>query len=484
MIRRERAQSEVLGTVFLLGITVAAVTITVATGSVALAAVTDDARSSGVENGMSQLTSQASLVALGETDAKRFDLGSIDEGDLRLDEDAGRVDIRVEGSNGTVTNESFSLGTLVYTGDRREVAIQGGGVWSLEGDRGRMISPPEYHYRGETLTFPIVQLTGDHASPNAGTGVVRRTGASEQVLSNVSNPLRDGTVVVEIQSDYYEGWYDFLSQRADGDVTKDDENRTTTARLVVPEEVSFDRTLSIGQPDGYSHTGKPDGKLSATEYRQGISSPSPDPLIQSQIDQTAEDNDNETEDCVTAAGFDGCGTLGSGVYYFGGDATVTGDVVFDTTDGNVTVVVDGDFDIGGSDISVTDNSSNGVEYYINGSFDLQGDPEIGTEPEPIQAERNIFYVAEGFLDESAGDGNPTIEAIVYAPNADVVTNGNPTLRGGFVTNTLETGGNASVEPDPTLADLGFEIRIAGGSGQNPITYLHVSENVVEFRFDR
>jgi len=482
MFRRERAQSEVLGTVLLLGITIAAVTVTVATGSVALAAVTDDARTSGVENGMSQLTSQASLVALGEADAKRFDLGSVDGGDLRLDEDAGHVEIRVEGPNETIDSESFRLGTLVYTGDRREVAIQGGGVWSLEGDRGRMLSPPEYHYRGSTLTFPVVRLTGDEASANRGTGVVRRSNVSK-ALGDVENPLQNGTVVVEVESDYYEGWYDFFTQRADGDVTKDDENRTVTARLVVPEEVSFDRALSVGQPDGYSHTGNPNGKLSGGKVQQGITSPSPDPLIQSQIDQAATDNDNETEDCVTAAGFDECGTLGSGVYYFGGDATVDGDLGFNTTDGNVTFVVDGDFDIGGSDITVTDNSSNGVEYYINGSFDLQGNPEIGTDPEPIQAERNVFYVAEGFLDGSAGDGNPTIEAIVYAPNADVVTNGNPTLRGGFVTNTLETGGNANVEPDPALAELGFEIRIAGGSGQNPITYLHVSENVVEFRFD-
>ena len=474
MIRRERAQSEVLGTVLLLGITVAAVTITVATGSVALAAITDDARSSGVENGMSQLTSQASLVALGETDAKRFDLGSIDEGDLRLDEDAGRVDIRVEGSNGTVTNESFSLGTLVYTGDRREVAIQGGGVWSLEGDRGRMISPPEYHYRGETLTFPIVQLTGDETSPNAGTGVVRRTGASEEVLSNVSNPLRNGTVVVEVKSDYYEGWYDFLSQRADGDVRKDDENRTVTARLVVPESRTFEQAMSIGH-GGYSH-GSGNGGLDETEYREDETHQSPEALISNQVESAAENGSN-IDDCLN-----GSNACEVGTYYADGDYSVDEDVEFDTSDGDIDVVIDGDLNIDSNDLIITDDTDGTVRYFVNGSVSMSGDAFVGTTASEPESMRTVFYIADGFLEDS-GDGNLTVEAIVYAPNSDTELSGNPTLRGAFVFDALHTQGNAfTVDFDETLVD--FEVSIAGGAGQDPITYLHVSQNVVELRFDR
>jgi hypothetical protein len=165
------------------------------------------------------------------------------------------------------------------------------------------------------------------------------------------------------------------------------------------------------------------------------------------------------------------------VYYFGGDAEVIGDLTFNTTDGDIVVAVDGDFDIGDNDITVEDGRNN-VTYYINGSLDLQGSPTVSVD----SASRNVFYVNGGFLDGSAGDGNPTIEAIVYAPNANVVTNGNPTLRGAFVTKSLSTGGNAKVQYDESLR--GLEIRITGGSGQNPITYLHVSENVVEVDFDR
>ncbi|MFC5136175.1 MULTISPECIES: DUF7289 family protein [Haloferacaceae] len=470
MYRSERAQSEVLGTVLLLGITIAAVTVTVATGSAALAAVTDEAQTAGVENGMSQFTSQASLVALGETDAKRFDLGSVDGGDLRLDEDAGHVEVRIEGENGTVARNRSSLGTLVYAGENREIAVQGGGVWTTDGTRGRMVSPPEYHYRDSTLTFPIVQLTGDETAPSRGTGVVTNA-TSEEVFPTVSNPLENGTVVVEVQSDYYEGWYDFFSQRAEGEVTKDDANRTATARLVVPGEVELDKPLSLGSSDTDT-----DIPLHEDDYELGASHPSPSPIIDERI-ENASTNGQSVEDC-----FDG-GSCSSGLYYADGDTALNGDVDFDTTGGNVTIAIDGDFDIGGNDLQITDGTDNVVKYYVNGSVDLNN-PTIGTEASTVDARRTQFYVNGGIAENTNGMGNAEIDAIIYAPNANVEANGNPTLRGAFVFERLDLGGAAAMEyddEDDSLNDL--TLTITGGPGQNPITYLHVSRNRVKLRFD-
>ncbi|GAA0509983.1 flagellin N-terminal-like domain-containing protein [Halorubrum aquaticum] len=469
MYRSERAQSEVLGTVLLLGITIAAVTVTVATGSAALATVTDEAQTAGVENGMSQFTSQSSLVALGETDAKRFDLGSVDGGDLRLEEDAGRVEVRIERPDGNVTNESYPLGALVYAGDGREVAVQGGGVWSSDGTRGRMVSPPEYHYRDATLTFPIVQLTGEETVSARGTGVVRRRTAGEAVFPNVSNPLENGTVVVEVRSDYYEGWYDFFSQRAEGEVTKDDANRTATARLVVPGEVSLDKPLSLGSED--TNTDIP---LHEDEYEIGASHPSPSAVIDERI-ENASTNGRNVSDCF------GGGTCTAGIYHAGGDVSLSDDVEFDTTGGNVTIAIDGDFDIGGNDLQITDETNNVVKYYVNGSVDLNN-PTIGTtNKSSVDAQRTQFYVNGGIAENTNGIGNAEIDAIVYAPNADVEANGNPRLRGAFVFERLDLGGSSEMEYDADLTDL--ELTITGGPGQNPITYLHVSRNEIEVRFD-
>jgi len=473
MKRSERGQSEVIGVVLLLAITIAAVTVTVATGSAALGLVTDEARSASVENGMSQLSSQSSLVALGGTDARRFDLGSVDGGELRLDEDAGRVEVRVETENATTITYNDSIGTVEYVGDQRTVAMQGGGVWAMEGGRGRMISPPEYHYRDETLTFPIVRLTGDESSPASGTGVVRQVATDSTAVNETANPLRNGTVVVEVQSEYYEGWYDFFTQRTDGAVTKDDANRTTTARLVVPEEVTFERAIALGGE--YTHKdGDKNGGLSESMYSEGVSHRSPATLIESTLE-----NSTGSENVSTC--FDSGTTCTGGTYYASDDVTANDSVDFDTSDGNITIAIDGDFDLNGKTLEIQNEGDGVVRYYVNGSVFASGGGSVGTAGSEIEAERNQFYVRDGFIED--GQGGFSFDAIVYAPNSDTDIGGNVELRGGFVFNSLNTGSNAvSIEQDPALGET--NIRITGGTGQNPLTYLHVSENVVEIDFDR
>ena len=474
MKRSERGQSEVIGVVLLLAITIGAVTVTVATGSAALGLVTDEARSASVENGMSQLSSQSSLVALGGTDARRFDLGSVDGGQLRLDEDAGRVEVRIETENATTTTYNDSIGTVEYVGGHRTVAMQGGGVWAMEGGRGRMISPPEYHYRSETLTFPIVRLTGDESSPASGTGVVRRVPSDPTAVNETANPLRNGTVVVEVQSEYYEGWYDFFTQRTDGSVTKDDANQTTTARLVVPEEVTFERAITLGGE--YTHKdGDKNGGLSESKYSDGVAHRSPESLIESTLENSS--GATNLSEC-----FDSGSTCTGGTYYASDDVTVGQSVDFNTTDGNITIAIDGDFDLNGRTLEIANEGDGVVRYYVNGSVFASGGGTVGTaNTTSIEAQRNQFYVRDGFIED--GQGGFGFDAIVYAPNSDTDIGGSVDLRGGFVFNSLNTQSNGyTIEQDPALGDT--KIRITGGTGQNPVTYLHVSENVVEIDFDR
>ncbi|AZQ14149.1 archaellin/type IV pilin N-terminal domain-containing protein [Halorubrum sp. PV6] len=479
----ERGQSEVIGVVLLLAITITAVTVTVATGSVALGLVTDEAQSASVENGMSQLSSQSSLVALGETDARRFDLGSVDGGKLRLDESAGRVEVRIETASGTTTAYNGSIGTLSYVGSQRTVAIQGGGVWSLEGGRGRMVSPPEYHYRGETLTFPIVRLTQNASSTAGGTGVVRQPPNVSETVVETDNPLRNGTVVVEIQSTYYEGWYDFFTRRADGAVTKDDANRTVTARLVVPEDVSFERAITLRDEYNHKGGGNNNGKnnggnkgLSESQYIEQAAHRSPASMIESTL-QDGADSGDPLSDC-----FDTGSACTSGTYHASGDVSVNQRVEFNTSDGDIAVAVDGDLDLGGQELEITNEGDGVVRYYVNGSVFANGDATVGTTSAEIEARRNQFYIREGFLEDGPGQGSVDIDATVYAPNSDTDLAGNVRLRGGFVFNSLDTRSNAfTIEQDEELKDI--KIRITGGSGQNPVTYLHVSENVVEIDFD-
>jgi len=164
------------------------------------------------------------------------------------------------------------------------------------------------------------------------------------------------------------------------------------------------------------------------------------------------------------------------VYYFGGDAEVIGDLTFNTTDGDIVVAVDGDFDIGDNDITVEDGRNN-VTYYINGSLDLQGSPTVSVD----SASRNVFYVNGGSSTEARGR-KPDHRGDRLRPERERRDQRKPDaqrrIRHEVALDRREREGPVRREPQ------GLEIRITGGSGQNPITYLHVSENVVEVDFDR
>ena len=215
----ERAQSEVLGTVLLLGLTVAVVGTTVALGGAALDDSQRTADLQRVEGAMTQVDSKASLVAHGGSPSQRLRLGVGRNGDLRVDEGAGKVVIEVETEDGTYTNET-ALGAIVYERGDEVVAYQGGGVWRANADGAWMVSPPEFHYRGDTLTLPLVTVVGERSLSES--VIVRESGKGPTGLfesRNLSNPLLGGNVTITVESEYAEGWARFFESRTEANVT-------------------------------------------------------------------------------------------------------------------------------------------------------------------------------------------------------------------------------------------------------------------------
>ena len=137
MFGGERAQSEVLGTVLLLGLTVTVVGSTVALGGAALDDSQTRADLQRAEGAMTQLDSKTSLVAHGESPSQRASIGS-NRGRVSIDDDAGRMRIEAETSEGSA-NETVTPGAVVYERDGETVAYQGGGVWRSGGGGARMV---------------------------------------------------------------------------------------------------------------------------------------------------------------------------------------------------------------------------------------------------------------------------------------------------------------------------------------------------------
>jgi len=233
-----RAQSETLGVVLLLGLTIAGTGLIVAYGSTSL----DDSKRAteldSAANAMAQLDSKASLVGIGEADAQEVSLGiDGDEETIRRTK-SGWMRVEVNLTNGgTVEVMDQSLGAVVYERGETTIAYQGGGVWRASDSGATMVSPPEVHYRDTTLTLPLVVVHGEDALDGDHLELTKNGSAAPKfpvAAANRRNPLADATVNVTVKSAYYRAWGRFFEQRTGGSVEYDHAAETVTLTLVTP----------------------------------------------------------------------------------------------------------------------------------------------------------------------------------------------------------------------------------------------------------
>lgn len=242
-----RGQSNLIGLVLIIGMTVVGMTTILAFGTSALV---DSQASSEVDRAgqaMGKLDSKISYTALGSSAQQRVSLPRSGSGaTFKLDEDAGWMNITIRNATDNsvrirVLNET--MGAIIYENDRQgvSIAVQGGGVWRQEGNGTSMVSPPEFHYwsrEGDpTLTLPLVVLQG------SGTinGDVRVSKSGPTITKypvpgdpDKSNPLTEGEVNITISSEYYRSWGAFFTDRTDGNVSYDHDRNVAMITLVIP----------------------------------------------------------------------------------------------------------------------------------------------------------------------------------------------------------------------------------------------------------
>ncbi|MFB6224002.1 MAG: hypothetical protein ABEH86_10090 [Haloarcula sp.] len=239
-----RGQSEVISVVLLLAIVILSVTVVVASGTAVIDETRDRAEIGAGERAVAAYDTDMSTVAFGQSESQTTDLGlDANDGEMRY-EDSGwlrvEVDSETSGSE-VVVNES--LGAVEYRKGETTVAAQGGGVWRSDGDGSVMQSRPEFHYREQTLTLPLVSIDGE-------TGLTSRIqstrdGEPAQQYPNppkgFSNPPDSGSVTITVQSEYYEAWGRYFEDETNAFVSYDDASkRVTVTFLVLPDRNTFD----------------------------------------------------------------------------------------------------------------------------------------------------------------------------------------------------------------------------------------------------
>ena len=467
----DRGQSELLGTVLIFGLSLLVIGTTLAFGATAIADLTDEAEATNVENSMSHLSSKISLVALGDASNQQYALSSTREGTVSVEPDAGEIEVSHTVNGTEVGNTSSTLGAIVYAGPQREIAYQGGGVWSKQANTSRMVSPPQYYYRGSTLTLPIIRVDGEGAVSGTARGEITPGPTPTALADDLDSPLEEGNVTVRVQSEYYEGWFNFLTQRAEGSTVIYHDNNTVISELTVPSEISFDKALSVKE----EYNAKGNAEVEEGEVEEGVPHPSADTLIETQVSAASSSNDNDQYGCIDDTGIDpGC-ELTAGTYYLDSDTTLTSDLDLDTNDGNISIVINGDFNINNQDVTVTDTeTNNSVTYYIADDFEAQGGATVGTASGEVEPQRNVLVIGDQLLDDSKGGGTVTLEALIYAPDADFETNGNVDITGSLIANSADIGGNVDLSDEGVPP--GTTIEVTGATNQ--VQYIHVSRNEV------
>lgn len=464
-----RAVSSVVGVVLIVGLTLAAITAILGAGTIVLNDAQDDAHMSQMENAMSQMASKSSLVALDESPGHRFDLGAIGKGQVTVEPNAGSVKLYHEVNNSTTDIlEERNFGAVIYRNGDEEIAFQGGGVWKKYETGSTMLSPPEYHYKGHTLTFPIVRVVGNQGFAGSSRGFVTKNSQPDLIHPNpdtdppLTNPLEEGAVFVEIQSEYHHAWYRFFVARTEGEVIHDAPNKTVIADLRVP--------IGSKVPHAVAAQGQisPHGNEEVSDdWDEGGQYASPSELIDEQL---ADCEDGNCVDWSSGDNFSGGNT-----YFVDGDLEED-DLVFETNGEEIDVIINGSYYSQGDTITI--NGDGEVTFHITNGVDIGGNARVNENGEARQFKMLVHSDAE---EEITLAGNPIFVGVIYAPNVDITLSGAETFRGAIVGDDVTLNGVSAsdIDYDPTLEDLELALSL----DTDIIRYLHITDNKIDIRFD-
>ncbi len=451
-----RGVSSVLGIALLFAIVVGGTAVVVTVGATALDDTREQLDTSRAEKALTQFDSRSAMVALGGTSSQGVGLATGEDSGYYVDGDRGwmNVSIRNQSAGTTETVVNVTMGAVAYENDRTTIAYQGGGVWKRTEGGVSMLSPPEFHFRQQTLTLPIIRVDG---SPTLGSGArVTRDGPTSIRYPNTTgtndfvNPLDRGRVNVTVHSEFYQAWGRYFEQRTDGTVYYDHANETARTELVVPFNEEFNDILATTDPAGITGSGR-----SAPEpYETGVQYPLADSKIEDRIEGC------EGGGCDTSTPFDSI--TSPGTYY--SDTTFDGALDVDTSDGNVTVVVDGAFEP--SSASIT--GDNATTVLVRDDFTIGSDLNDGGDP-------SAFRVAVHSDGDVHVTGNRAFTGFIYAPGSHCHLSGKGYFEGGANCKSIHISGKPNdFHYDESIEDVDLDLT----GDVTKLTYLHVTVNPV------
>lgn len=238
----ERADTDVIGHIIILGITIIGLSMLMLYAVPAIYSMQDVANLKNVEQAFTVLDTRASRAVLGESPLQITTL-NLGGGTLTVEPNstAAKSYMTIKSKNDTF-NVTIPMGKIKYTFEDRTVAYEGGGVWSKFPSGSLMLSPPEFHYNGVTLTLPVINVSGKTSVGGKGSSAIYFSKKGTLVhypnvsYANRTNPVNytaTGKVYVNITSDFYDAWADYAQSLGYTRVSTNSTTRSTNIELTV-----------------------------------------------------------------------------------------------------------------------------------------------------------------------------------------------------------------------------------------------------------
>lgn len=244
----EEAVSEVLGYVVILGIIITALGVFLIVAMPSIGGAKGDAQMGQSEQAFTVADSRMSKARFSTSIFQEIPF-KVTDGTIYVDNDAGEITVTDVDTNVNPAHETTlyqeKLGTMKFVGNDAEIAYQDGGVWKKYPDIGPeeggciMLSPPDFNYNGVTLTLPVTLIRGQGSCGYSDSTAIIDAKSTGSVnifypndVKNWANPIKPGHyIVVSITSDYYRGWYSYISECVKGAIPEYDAVKPKTVNI-------------------------------------------------------------------------------------------------------------------------------------------------------------------------------------------------------------------------------------------------------------
>ena len=398
--RHNRGQTPVIAIAILFGVVAIGALGVFLVGAQSVADAQHTAEQERIEQSFVELSHQLATAAANDEISHSMDFEAGQSGAVTKTE-AGEITI-----TGGDVDETLQMGAIEYEDqDGNVVAYQGGGVWAERGHETRIVSSPGLSYDPdqEMLVLPIATLSGEESIAS---GTI-------EIAHNRTDPVREATLVkndtvtLEITSEYYLGWKQYFDTRVGDGAVQDVDHDDQYVRVELGHkniESAFENAATVGTGEAPG-VNQPEDQTEG-EYIDGESMPPMDSMIEELVD------DDDLEDVGTVTN----GELTSGEY-IADEISTSDDVTVDLEDGDVTLVVDGDIDIGDDWTVENYEDGNTLRIYTTGDTVIGGAMVVGDDSEVDAEHQQLYGKSDSTVTLDVGAGT-YYEGLIYVATGE------------------------------------------------------------------